>query len=348
MSYVPNLPGFRSNAMSRRSKSQGFHTVHGVPIIKPGSEEATKLPTVDRWEGRGVAGARQRAASELAAERREKSRTHPILKFDVFFTESVMDSAREDSRVRKCAIQFFLENGTIMVNEGPVANSGIPSGVFLKRSRVRKGYDSSLSIGSVASGLRAPSDGDFFTVDDFFLGATVKICGREFCVMDADAHTREYLEERRGTPFGAAIPLPVDAWSAQAAAVAAAKLKKTGMSEMKRYMESLRGRAVDATKNLDRFIAFDRKVLSFDAVWDDSERLYGDLRFYNVNFFLADETIEVHELHEANSGRDNFPSLGACTFVFPINCMTEYFTILIDFIIDYDDVVVMCQLLFIF
>jgi len=28
--------------------------------------------------------------------------------------------------------------------------------------------------------------------------------------------------------------------------------------------------------------------------------------------------------------------------------MTEYFIILIDFIIDYDDVVVMCQLLFIF
>ena len=305
---IPNLPGFRSNRHGSRSMTQSFSMVNGVQIIVPGDAASTKMPEVDRWEGKGVAGSRQRAAAELAAERREKSRTHPILKFDAFFTESVLDSAREDSRVRPCAIQFFLEDDTIMVTEPTIANSGIPSGTFLKRMRVRKGRDESLSIGTVASGLRT-SPGDFFSVNDFALGSVVELCGRSMTIIDADPHTREYLGIQRGVEFGRAIAMPVDAHSAAAAAAAAAKNKKTGMSEMKRYMESSRGRAVDATKNLDRFIAFDRKVLSFEAVWDDSERLYGDLRFYTVNFFLSDETVQVTENHEANSGRDHFPAL---------------------------------------
>lgn len=50
------------------------------------------------------------------------------------------------------------------------------------------------------------------------------------------------------------------------------------------------------------------QVLSFGVVWDD-RTLEGGLKFYTLNFFLADDTVEVKELNEQNSGKDSFPLL---------------------------------------
>lgn len=35
--------------------------------------------------------------------------------------------------------------------------------------------------------------------------------------------------------------------------------------------------------------------------------MYGDRRPYVVHYYLADDTVEVLEVHETNSGRDPFP-----------------------------------------
>ena len=51
----------------------------------------------------------------------------------------------------------------------------------------------------------------------------------------------------------------------------------------------------------------DGKVLRFWAVWDARDGLYGDRRPYVIHYYLADDTVEVLEVHETNSGRDPFP-----------------------------------------
>lgn len=51
----------------------------------------------------------------------------------------------------------------------------------------------------------------------------------------------------------------------------------------------------------------DGRVLRFWAVWDDRSSMYGDRRPYVVHYYLADDTMEVLEAHEMNSGRDPFP-----------------------------------------
>lgn len=48
-------------------------------------------------------------------------------------------------------------------------------------------------------------------------------------------------------------------------------------------------------------------MLRFWAVWDERGALYGDRRPYVVHYYLADDTMEVLEVHEMNSGRDPFP-----------------------------------------
>lgn len=49
--------------------------------------------------------------------------------------------------------------------------------------------------------------------------------------------------------------------------------------------------------------------IRFDAIWDTRDEEFGELRPYQVLYFLADDTIAVKEVHDRNSGRDPFPLL---------------------------------------
>ncbi|KAJ1499915.1 EF-hand domain-containing member C2 [Coelomomyces lativittatus] len=56
--------------------------------------------------------------------------------------------------------------------------------------------------------------------------------------------------------------------------------------------------------SLKQFLENDRKVLRFYCVWDDTRSAFGDARKMVLNYFLADDTIEIHEFIAPNSGRD--------------------------------------------
>mmetsp|Transcript_35755 Transcript_35755/g.70052 ORF Transcript_35755/g.70052 Transcript_35755/m.70052 type:complete len:393 (-) Transcript_35755:35-1213(-) len=58
-----------------------------------------------------------------------------------------------------------------------------------------------------------------------------------------------------------------------------------------------------------KFLKFNNKVLRFYAVWDDRKSMFGDKKYYVVNYYLADDAIEVLERYGANEGRDPYPKL---------------------------------------
>lgn len=58
---------------------------------------------------------------------------------------------------------------------------------------------------------------------------------------------------------------------------------------------------------LKQFLGCNRKVLRFYCLWDDRENLYGDRRPYVLHYFLEDDTGELLDINEPNSGRDPFP-----------------------------------------
>jgi len=60
-----------------------------------------------------------------------------------------------------------------------------------------------------------------------------------------------------------------------------------------------------------KFLTLDRHVLRFFAIWDDREQLFGEARKFLIHFYLSDDTMEIKEVHEANNGRDPFPTLVA-------------------------------------
>jgi EF-hand domain-containing protein 1 len=60
---------------------------------------------------------------------------------------------------------------------------------------------------------------------------------------------------------------------------------------------------------LKQFLEMDRKVLRFYATWDDRKSPHGQIRPFIIQYYLADDTVEVREVHKPNDGLDPFPVL---------------------------------------
>uniref|UniRef100_A0A7N5K4F8 EF-hand domain-containing protein 1 n=1 Tax=Ailuropoda melanoleuca TaxID=9646 RepID=A0A7N5K4F8_AILME len=60
---------------------------------------------------------------------------------------------------------------------------------------------------------------------------------------------------------------------------------------------------------LKQFLTFDKQVLRFYAIWDDTDSMFGECRNYIIHYYLMDDTVEIREVHERNDGRDPFPLL---------------------------------------
>lgn len=61
--------------------------------------------------------------------------------------------------------------------------------------------------------------------------------------------------------------------------------------------------------NLSRFLKLDRKVLRFDAIYDDRDSLFGDVRAFIFHYYVVNDTLEIREVYSKNDGRDPYPVL---------------------------------------
>jgi hypothetical protein len=204
------------------------------------------------------------------------------LRFDAYFQESVTERRDENFRIRKCKILFYPEDDTIQVNETVTDNSGMPQGVLIRRGPMPKD-------GMVTSQAFGDGDGEsFFTVNDLNVGDEVTMYGRTFKITDADTFTKNFLTGL-GIRVGEACETPANPHGQ--------------VLKASRAKESNAGRPYERFDTLRQFLDFDRKVLRFYVLWDDSESMFGDRRFMILHYFLADDSCELLEVLPANSGR---------------------------------------------
>eukprot|EP00003_Mantamonas_plastica_P028836 TRINITY_DN670_c0_g1_i1.p1 TRINITY_DN670_c0_g1~~TRINITY_DN670_c0_g1_i1.p1 ORF type:complete len:599 (-),score=239.10 TRINITY_DN670_c0_g1_i1:2801-4597(-) len=213
--------------------------------------------------------------AESIAKTTGKKLVHNVLSFSASFTEQVYESSEEDERVRTVSILYYIEDDTIMIYEKRIENSGIPQGVQLKRQPVKK----------------FGTNNEYVTLKDFQVGEDITIYGVNYHIFDADKFTRTYCAEQ-GIDLNEAEDTPEDAYSSKRAIV----------EHSKRVSYAKPGR-----DQLKKFLANDRKVLRFFCVWDDSSSLFGEKRKFSLHYFLVDDTVEVKEIYDPNSGRDPFP-----------------------------------------
>lgn len=198
-----------------------------------------------------------------------------VLRFFGYFKEPVVESALEHFRVRKLIIYYYLEDHTLSVIEPREVNSGTPQGPFIKRQAVLKEDSSGLAI----------------SPHDLRVGTNIFIFGKNIRVTDCDQYTREFYEVNN-TPQGRGEELPKDPFDVKKES----KVVKVKDEAMKEFLEKSLGGG--RPKSQKQFLDNDRKVLRFFC-------LSGD-RFI-LHYYLADDTVEILEIHYPNDGKVEFP-----------------------------------------
>lgn len=197
-----------------------------------------------------------------------------VLRFFGYFKESVVEWKKENARIRRLNIYYYLVDDTISVTEEKQVNSGIVQGPFLNRGKVFKEGNTP------------------YTYKDFYVGNDIYIYGKYIKLYDCDQYTREFFQGL-GVQQPYRQDVPIDTFTEES--LTKVVMKKDNL--MKDYLEHrLGGGKVVSQK---QFLENDRKVLRFNAKFESLK--------YIIHYYLADDTVEIRELHTSNSGRDMFP-----------------------------------------
>ena len=205
-----------------------------------------------------------------------------VLRFYAFYRQSVHESQVEAHRVLAVVLLFYLQDGTVRISEaGRGDNDGLVGGDILGRSRVPLHHTDIVSTEK------------YLTPDHLAVGHNIAIHGRVYRVVDADDFTRRFYD---GT-LAPAEPIPSDEFHERRLP------RPTWVHEpVSAHYEAVHGRPQPWQLARSRqFLAMDGKVLRWWARWGERRLI--------VHYFLADDTVEVLDVAEANSGRDHIPSL---------------------------------------
>merc|ERR1712166_835199 len=292
---LPFLPGntFSDVTKHNHSKRQIFNkAANGIQVIRDVPQPKPAPPVVPPPEHNPVT-----KDDALPAVPAYVALDRMVLRFFGYFKEAVHESRLENFRVRKVTVLYYLEDNTIQVNEPKEENSGIPQGAFIKRHHIPKGR------------------GEFYTVVDFGLGTDITFYGRSFRVVDCDAFTAQFFEENQ-LELGQPEDYPYNPHDLYYIAMKEREVMTRGSSSVKtddlmHWTEAMLGRPTNLINEdkLAQFLKYDRKVLRFYCLWDDTPSLYGEQRKFVVHYYLADDTVEIVESYKVNSGRDPFPML---------------------------------------
>ena len=223
-----------------------------------------------------------------------------VLRFFGFFRESIVESKLEDSRIRKLTVYFFLTDGTLSIFEDRETNSGILQGPFLRRGKIKKPENSQvtseeglstkseLTAGKTRTNvfnMTVSNKTAFYEFHDLLVGNDIYIYGKWIRLYNCDDYTREFYAAQE-----IAQPLKQEPLADRFHETIKNKFVPKRDNSMKDYLEhKLGGGKVHSQK---QFLEFDRKVLKFDSKYDGLN--------YIIHYFLADDTVEIREIHQNN------------------------------------------------
>jgi len=196
-----------------------------------------------------------------------------VLRFYAWFKQTVHESQQEHFRVRPVYVYYYLEDDSVEIVEPRVKNSGMPQGCLVQRQRLPK-----------------DDVGNNYTWKDLNNGVNVTAYGKVFHLYDCDKFTRDWLDSE-GIELNAMEDCPLDPYT-----------------EFRRERETVQmAKTPSDFDKLRQFLEMDRKVLRFYCVWDDRDRMFGQLKKFILHYYLSDDTMELVEVRVVNDGYDPFP-----------------------------------------
>lgn len=197
-------------------------------------------------------------------------------------------------------IHFFLADNTVEVQEVGVPNSGRdPFPSLLKRQKLPKNFH---EVGMDLSRIGCADDGkvQYYDVEDFRVGSYVQVYGRNLFICGADKFTQDFYIEHYGMTPDDFPRLNMDEPAEPVTKIAPPPHNGFGSDE-----DSLASFLYLMPKvpkqDFKKLIELDGINLRFLAKFINPAKVDKDRRFI-VTYYLANDTIQVFEKFERNSG----------------------------------------------
>jgi hypothetical protein len=258
-----------------------------------------------------------------------------VLKFYGYFNEHVVETVCQNYRSRKMRINYYLSDDTIHIDEEKEENSGIPQGYFVKRHKLVQLIDKNDPM--------MKNKKKYVHWTDLNVGTNLDVYGKSIRIYDCDKFTSEFYQ-KKGVKLGPSeefIPPKKieDITNIQANDGSTPESRSIenfqNIADFKEYIE-VKLKGGHPNRNLKQFLENDRKVLNFNILWyDDGDK---EEKPYIMNYFLADNTIEIREIKVNNSGKDPFnyllrktkllkkPKFAFCPGLLKKNNQVDYYT----------------------
>ncbi|TMW58062.1 hypothetical protein Poli38472_013536 [Pythium oligandrum] len=196
-------------------------------------------------------------------------------------------------------LNYFLEDDTVEIKEVIKQNSGRdPFPLLLKRGRLLKDWKQSLQD-EQDRGVEEPTPHEsYYNEEDLYVGAVLKVFGRDMKLVDADPFTRDYYQMAWGRELREPIyttverpsfpkpePAPYNGYGSEEDSLGSCLLlvPKPPRKDFKKMAE------------------FDRMLLRFAARLISTRKEQTQRRFI-ITYFLTDDTLSIYEPELRNSG----------------------------------------------
>jgi hypothetical protein len=211
------------------------------------------------------------------------------------------DSHNLNGDLHKYTLNFFLADGKMEILEARQdGRDNFPT--FLKRTKQPKHHTTTID-GNGVNGIEEEADHAeiFFTVKDLVVGQTINVNSREMLIYDADESTYEWFMQNQAIDMRPNQCEPVvtteDAPKAQVPPWNGFGSEEDSLGNCKSLI------AKAPKKDFVKMLANEGKVLRFLAkMIPKNEKDLNATRTFVIRFYLADDTVDVYEPPQRNSG----------------------------------------------
>ena len=207
----------------------------------------------------------------------------------------------ESRIVRNVTLYYYLEDGTVSMDEGGATN-GMNGGSFFSRSELKR------------------QDGSYIPLKELSVGNTIHVLGQDILIYDADRKTRDYFRQMLKIIMAPAMRVQElgrdDLGVAMATGGGSHFPKKHDPNGSFRTKSSKYEESRESMGKAYAFMHFDEKRLHFEAVLcsmpnepTDADLTLGTAKRYSISYSLSEKTLDIKPIKEKRSSYDDVKSL---------------------------------------
>jgi hypothetical protein len=274
-----NNEGLKLNAPERIPDDTFAYTRAMINMKQTPPDEAEQKEYVEVLRG----GGRPNKALSSFLENDRK-----VLSFKILWNDSAYDGGQ-----KFYVLNFFLSDNNVEVKEINEQNTGrFPFPMLMKKQKLAK-----QPIMTHCPGMSLRKE-EYYMPEDLIIGRKINVYGREVMIYDCDSYTREWYQANLGLN-----QVPIHLKKQQPNLMYEAVPPYNGYGKEEDSLGSVYSLQPKPPKiDMKKMFKQDMHILRFEAKFISTEP-DDESRKFIISFYCGDDTIQVYEVCDKNSGR---------------------------------------------